>query len=134
MPLSRTRRARRVARLLALTAVIALGLVTSPAYAAEGSIDHVEKKGDQVQILYSLPGVDNGTPDLSTLKVSLDGKPLEVTATLASDAKNAVRRTAILAIDVSDSMGANGKFDEAKKAADIFLQSVPADLYVGVVT
>lgn len=119
---------------MALTAVVALGLVASPAYAAEGSIDHVEKKGDKVQILYSLPGVDNGTPDLSSLKVSLDGKPLDATATLASDAKNGVRRTAILAIDVSDSMAANGKFDEAKKAADTFLQSVPADLYVGVVT
>jgi tight adherence protein B len=119
---------------MALGVVVALGLVASPAYAAEGSIDHVEKKGDQVQILYSLPGVDKGTPDLSTLKVTLDGKPLDATATLASDAKNAVRRTAILAIDVSDSMAANGKFDEAKKAADIFLQSVPSDLYVGVVT
>jgi tight adherence protein B len=109
-------------------------LVAAPAYAVEGSIDHVETKSDQVQILYSLPGVDAASPDLSTLQVSLDGEPMDATATLATHAKNAVRRTAILAIDTSNSMGAHGKFDEAKKAADIFLKSVPDDLYVGVVT
>src|SRR6478736_1706916 len=134
MVLSRTRGKRLVCRALALTTVLAVGLLAAPAYAAEGSIDHVETKGGKVQILYSLPGAGDASPDLKTLKVDLDGTNLDATATLASDAKNAVRRTAILAIDVSDSMAANGKFDEAKRAANIFLQSAPPDLYVGVVT
>ena len=69
--------------------------------------------------------------------MTLDGKPLESDATLASDAatdSNAVRRTAVLAMDVSNSMKAGGKFIEAKKAAQIFLDSAPKDLYVGIVT
>ena len=86
-----------------------------------------------MQVLYSLP---NGAadPDLSTLKMTLDGKPLKSDATLASDATNAVRRTAVIAVDVSNSMKAGGKFTEAKKAAQIFLDSAPKDLYVGIVT
>ena len=51
----------------------------------------------------------------------LDGKPLKSNATLASDATNAVRRTAILAVDVSNSMGNGGKFTAAKQAAQLFL-------------
>ena len=37
-------------------------------------------------MLYSLPDVGDATPDLDSLTVTLDGKPLEATATLASDA------------------------------------------------
>ena len=66
--------------------------------------------------------------------MTLDGKPLKSDATLASDATNAVRRTAVIAVDVSNSMKAGGKFTEAKKAAQIFLDSAPKDLYVGIVT
>lgn len=117
----------------AAVAVLVAGLA-SPAIAAEGSIDHVESRNGKVQVLYSLPNVGDATPDLKTLSVTLDGEPVDATATLASDAKQGVRRTAILAIDVSESMGANGKFAEAKRAAQTFLDSAPADLYVGVVT
>ena len=31
-------------------------------------------------------------------------------------------------------MAANGKFDEAKRAAQLFIDSAPADLHIGVVT
>jgi tight adherence protein B len=122
------------ARLGAAAVSVLVAGLASPALAAEGSIDHVESKNGKLQVLYSLPNVGDATPDLKTLSVTLDGKPAEATATLASDAKQAVRRTAILAIDVSDSMAANGKFVEAKRAAQIFLDSAPDDLYVGVVT
>ncbi len=40
----------------------------------------------------------------------------------------------MIAIDVSESMNANGKFDAAKRAAQIFLDTAPDDLYVGIVT
>ena len=122
------------ARLGAAAVSVLVAGLASPALAAEGSIDHVESKNGKLQVLYSLPNVGDATPDLKTLSVTLDGKPADATATLASDAKQAVRRTAILAIDVSDSMAANGKFVEAKRAAQIFLDSAPDDLYVGVVT
>ena len=118
----------------ALLVTTLLTLLAAPAFGAEGSIDHVESRDGAIEVLFSLPGVGETSPDLSTLEVSLDGDPVEATATLASDAKNGVRRTAILAIDVSDSMAAGGKFTEAKRAAQIFLDSAPDDLYVGVVT
>src|SRR6476661_1511040 len=133
MPLPRLT-GRRGARLGAAVVAVLLAGLASPAFAAEGSIDHVESKDGKLQVLYSLSNVGDATPDLKTLSVTLDGKPVDATATLASDAKQAVRRTAILAIDVSDSMAANGKFTEAKRAAQIFLDSAPDDLYVGVVT
>src|SRR6476659_1153683 len=134
MPLPRLT-GRRGARLgVAAVTVLLAGLTAAPAFAAEGSIDHVESKDGKLQVLYSLSNVGDAAPDLKTLSVNLDGKPVDATATLASDAKQAVRRTAILAIDVSDSMAANGKFTEAKRAAQIFLDSAPDDLYVGVVT
>jgi tight adherence protein B len=127
-------RPRGLARLAAVVAALALTTIAAPAFADEGSIDHVETSGGKLQILYSLPGAGDVAPDMRTLKVSLNGKSLPATATLASDAAHAVRRTAILAIDVSDSMAAGGKFAQAKTAADVFLDSVPKDLYVGVVT
>lgn len=132
---SRNHRMRRGSRVVAALLMPALTLVASPAFAAEGSIDHVESTKKGVQVLYSLPDAVTAAPSLDTLKVDLGGTPLKATATLASDAAaNAVRRTAILAVDVSDSMQANGKFVEAKRAAQTFLDSAPDDLYVGIVT
>jgi tight adherence protein B len=118
-----------------LVATLALLGVATPAYAAQGSIDHVENDGSTVKVLFSLPGTDKSTqPNLGSVSVTVNGQPLKATATLASDAKNAVRRTAILAIDISKSMAADNKFTEAKQAANAFLDTVPADVYVGVVT
>jgi tight adherence protein B len=132
---SRRRVSRNPLRVAALVLAALLTMLASPALGAEGSIDHVENAARGVQVLYSLPGKGTPAPDLGTLHVDLDGTPLQATATLASDATtNAVKRTAILAIDVSQSMRADGKFVEAKRAAQIFLDSAPADLYVGIVT
>ncbi len=125
------------ARILVTLLLGAVGaLVTvGPATAAEGSIDHVEAKDGTLSVLYSLPGVGDGAPDLSTVEVSVEGTPVDATATLASDAGDeSVRRTAVLAIDVSESMAAKGKFAAAKAAAKVFLDSAPDDLYVGIVT
>ena len=130
---SRNRRARGRSRLAAVLVVVATTLVAAPAVAADGNIDHVESKNGKVQILYSLQGAGDTAPDLDSLEVTLDGVPLDATGTLASDAGAVVRRTAVLAIDVSESME-GAKFDAAKRAAQIFLDSAPADLFVGIVT
>jgi tight adherence protein B len=128
-------RRRRTLRAAAALLVPALTVLAAPAFAAEGSIDHVESTKQGLKVLYSLPDAGTAAPDLASLQVDLDGTPLEATATLASDAStDAVRRTAILAMDVSESMQADGKFVEAKRAAQIFLDSAPDDLYVGIVT
>ena len=121
----------------AIAAVVATalaGAVAGPAFAAEGSIDHVENQDGAVQILYSLPDAQ-AAPDLKSLKVSVDGTTLDATATLASSAEGQkVRRTTILTMDVSRSMAKSARFTEAKRAADVFLDSAPKDVYVGIVT
>ena len=124
-------------RSLAAAILLALGgtaALAAPAYAAEGSIDHVERDGDVIRILYSLPGAGDVEPDLGSLAVSLDGKPLTTEAELATDSETALRRTTILAIDVSHSMLTDNRFGEAQLAAKAFLDAAPDDLYVGIVT
>jgi tight adherence protein B len=129
---ARTRR--RIATWLVAVAVACLPVLAgSPAYADEGSIDHVENKSGTLQVLYSVPGAGEQTPDLDSVQLSLDGKKLDAKAQLASNAQSQVRRTTVLAIDVSNSM-AGAKFRAAKRAAQVFLQSAPADVYVGIVT
>jgi tight adherence protein B len=125
-----------VLRASAVAVLLPLLVLTSPtpAFAAEGSIDHIENKDGKVQVLYSMPAAGDTAPDLDSLTVSLDGTALKATAALASQAQNSVRRTAILAVDVSDSMAVNGKFDAAKQSAQIFMDSAPDDLYIGIVT
>jgi tight adherence protein B len=121
-------------RLAALLVTVGLSTVSAPAFADGGSIDHVDSSGGKFRVLYSLPDAGTARPDLGSLKVTLNHKPVDATAVLASDATNAVRRTAVLAVDVSSSMAANGKFEEAKRAAQLFIDSAPADLHIGVVT
>ncbi|HET7690253.1 MAG TPA: type II secretion system F family protein [Nocardioidaceae bacterium] len=123
-------------RLLGRIAVSGVALATvgvaAPAYAAEGSIDHVQDSRGVLQILYSIPaGV---TPDLSSLVVTFQGTTLPSEAELASEASEEIRRTTVLAMDVSDSMSTDGRIDAAKEAAATFLENAPEDLNVGLVT
>src|SRR6476659_7711835 len=112
MRLRPARRRARLTRGISAAVAVLLTAVAFPASAAEGNIDHVETKDGKLQVLYSLPGAGDTAPDLESLQVSLDGTPLDAKAALASTTET-VRRTAILAIDVSESMAANDKFTEA---------------------
>src|SRR5687767_8806004 len=103
--------------------VLWLSLAAPSSAAASGGIDHVEPEGRSVGILYSIPGLAaDVSPDLESLRVTVDGEPVEAIAELAAeaDANTTVRRTAILAIDVSNSMRGE-RFTEAKLAARAFL-------------
>ena len=89
---------------------------------------------DTLQVVVSLADVTAGvTPDLENVTATFDEEPLEVSAQMLSDAAEEVRRTTILAMDVSESMR-GVRFQEAKAAANVFLDNVPDDVYVGVVT
>lgn len=114
--------------------VAVLTSLAAPAHAAEGSIDHVERQGDTVQVLYSLPGAGDTTPDFETLSVTLNDQPLTASGELAAESEVTVRRTAILTVDVSNSMRKENRFEEAKEAARAFLAAAPPDLYIGIVT
>ena len=113
------------------------GTTVGSAWAAgEGNIDHAETKDRTVRVLYSVPGLPDGVePDLTTLKVSLNGAEVDAQAKLAASATGdqKVRRTAVLAIDTSRSMKGD-RFTQAKAAAQAFLDAAPKDVYIGIVT
>lgn len=103
--------------------------------AAEGNIDFVEPKGSAIQVLYSISELPGGvSPALASLEVTVDGTPVQASAELAADADadRTVRRTTIMAIDVSRSMTGE-RFTQAKLAAEAFLAGVSPDVYVGIV-
>jgi tight adherence protein B len=113
-----------------------IGTTTVGAWAdGQGNIDHVETKKGVLRVLYSVPELEEGVePDISTLQVTVNGTQLEAEAELAAnvDASEQVRRTTILAIDTSRSMRGE-RFEQAKAAANAFLEGAPKDLYVGIV-
>ena len=123
----------RLAALAALAAVVLVVLAPSTAWSAdeEPSIAHVESSEDGLRVLVSVPpGAD---VDLGGVTGTLDGDHLAATAT-ATGTDAVVQRTTVLAIDTSDSMARNGRFEAAKEAAVTFLENVPADVAVGIVT
>lgn len=129
---------RRSSRVAALVSGLLMLLVLAPAASASvienaGSIDHVEPRNGQLSLLYSVPALgDDVRPDLKSVEVSIDGETVPARAEPAGDSGDKVRRTAILAIDVSNSMQGE-RFEEAKIAANVFLETVPSDVYVGIV-
>ncbi|HWU23280.1 MAG TPA: type II secretion system F family protein [Nocardioides sp.] len=124
---------RRAAALLAGALGLLLSvLLGAPSYAdGDATIAHVQTGGGNVQVLVDVP--PGATVTLSDVTATLDGTALHATATSAGNG-SAVERTAILAMDTSDSMAAQGRFTAAKQAALTYLQTVPADVRVGVVT
>jgi tight adherence protein B len=117
-------------RALAALAAIGFALAPSAALAADGSIAHVETEPGSVQLLVSVPA--DADVDLDGVTVTVDGKDATAQAETAGT-DTTVRRTAVLAIDTSNSMQGT-RFDAAKLAAQEFISSVPADVYVGIVT
>ncbi|MBM7515379.1 type II secretion system F family protein [Nocardioides nitrophenolicus] len=113
--------------LLALLAV----LVGAPAYAVDGGIAHVESTGDGIRILVDVPA--GSRVELSGATASLDGTSLDATAS-STTSGSAVKRTTVLAIDTSNSMRKQGRFEAAQQAATSYLDAVPDDVEVGIVT
>jgi len=127
---------RRLTRLAAVVAATtALCLTSSAAHAddAVGRLDHVESGGDQITALFSIPGLpEDVDPDLSSVSVSYGGESIDATAKMSSD-NASVQRTTVLTIDVSNSMKGE-RFEAAKDAALTYIDTVPDDVYIGLVT
>jgi tight adherence protein B len=114
-----------------LLALVPLLTVASPATAAEDvSISHVEATKGGVKVLVSVP--PGSEVDLDAVTATIDGEDAPAEAALATSTTD-VRRTAVLAIDVSKSMTGE-RFEAAQSAALTFLDTVPDDVYVGIVT
>lgn len=122
----------------AASTVLALSpaLFTAEALAApddKATISHVEPGADDaLSVLVSVP--EGAQVDLDKVTLTVDGTEVDTTASVAGTAaENQVRRTTILAMDTSDSMK-GARFTAARTAADTFLDSVPDDVNVGIVT
>lgn len=111
-----------------LTAVL---LPMAPASAEDGTIAHVESTGEGLRVLVNVPA--GSDVDLSEVEATLDGEALDAEASAAGDG-SAVERTTVLAIDTSRSMAAAGRFAAAKEAAATYLDTVPDDVAVGIVS
>ncbi|MFC5728385.1 MULTISPECIES: type II secretion system F family protein [Nocardioides] len=117
--------------LLFAALVAAVLLPAAAASAEDGTITHVESSGEDLRVLVNVPpGVE---VDLAGVSATLDGGSLNATASAAGTVSS-VKRVTILAIDTSRSMARSGRFAAAKDAAGIYLDSVPRDVEVGVVT
>jgi tight adherence protein B len=125
-----------VTRLLGAALVGLVVLIGTSAQAADetapgsASITHVESDAKGLQLLVSVP--PRSDVDLEDVSVTIDGFEAEATAT-DTDADVSVERTAILVIDTSNSMKGE-RFAAAKSAALTFLDTVPDDVNVGIVT
>ena len=100
------------------------------AAAADGSIAHVEPTADGLQILVSVP--PDADIDLDGVAVTINGTDADAKAVKA-DTSTLVKRTAVLAIDTSNSMKGS-RFDAAKSAVLAYLDAVPDDVEVGIVS
>jgi tight adherence protein B len=121
---------RTATRALAALAGVGLALAPTAAFAADGSITHVETKPGTIQVLVSVPS--GAEVDLNGVKVTVDGKPAEATAEPA-ESDTDVQRTAVLVIDTSKSMQGD-RFEAAKNAAREFITTIPDNVAVGIVS
>jgi tight adherence protein B len=123
----------RLLRSFVAAAVVAGGLVVGAAggaAAADGSIAHVEPTPDGLQILVSVP--PDADIDLNGVAVTINENDAEAGA-VPADTSTLVRRTAVLAIDTSNSMRGQ-RFEAAKVAALVYLDTLPDDVLVGIVS
>jgi tight adherence protein B len=113
-----------------LTALFAGPLVAGPAAADDSGagVTHVEVDGDRLRVLVAVPA--DREVDLDA--VSMQIGDVTVGASAESAGEGRVRRTAVLAIDTSDSMRGE-RAAAAHDAAITFLDTVPSDVYVGIV-
>jgi tight adherence protein B len=103
----------------------------SGAQAVDGAIVNVERADDGLQVSVDVPaGVD---VDLAGVTATVDDVTYPAEAFRISEGDSRVSRTTVLAIDTSDSM-VGARFTAAKTAAASFLDVVPPDVAVGIVT
>jgi tight adherence protein B len=72
--------------------------------------------------------------DPESVTVSIDGTEVEAFPEPIGEASADIANVAVLTIDVSGSMAADGRMEGAKQAATRFLESAPNNLEVGLVT
>lgn len=98
------------------------------------TIEQVDVDDGQLSVVVALNDVPTGAEvDADALTASLQGQELDPSVELASESSD-VTQTTFLVMDTSDSMNQDGKLDNAKDAANQFLESVPEEVQVGLIT
>lgn len=116
----------------AVVALAAVGLTPGVAAAATGRITQIEPDGATLRLVFAADSLPEGvTLDPGSVSVTVNGTPIEATAEPVTGA--AVARSAELVIDTSGSMRGEGMAG-AKAAALAFVDAVPADVKIGLVT
>lgn len=122
--------------LVLVTALVLLLSVTAPASgAAVGRISSIEVTEGVISLTFSGAGLPEGQSiDPTSVLVTLDGTEVEATAEPITEAAETPTRTVMLAVDTSGSMRREGKMPAAKEAGSAFVQAVPSDVQVGLVS
>jgi tight adherence protein B len=126
---------RRSALALAGSAAL-VALLAGPASAAvKGRIVSISAKSGAVTVVFSAAGLaENQTIDPSSVRVTLGGETLVTKVEESGSAAGAsVVRRVMLTMDTSGSM-AGARIAAARQAATAYLNRVPADVEVGLVT
>ena len=114
----------------ALAFAVMLLAPTAASAADDAKIDHSEFSGDTLTMLVSVPG--DAPVELDSVSVQVGGETATATAESA-EANNEIERVTVLAIDTSLSMRGE-RIAAAKQAALAYLEAVPANVQVGIVT
>jgi Flp pilus assembly protein TadB/Mg-chelatase subunit ChlD len=125
-------RRRLVATILLALPVLASG--SAQAAPLQGRTDQVAVEPGAVRFVISVDELPVGQQlDAASVRVISGGRQWPATAVPVTAGEEPVTRTAVIAVDTSGSMGAAG-IDQARVAAERFLEVVPADVSVGLVT
>ena len=116
------------------TAALLLVASAGPAWAeSSATIGEVEAGDGQVSFVVTLDGVPAGADiDTDNTTASIEGQALNPDVQSLSDAGD-ISQTALLVMDTSDSM-AGEKLTAAKDAARQFVEAVPAQVEIGLIT
>jgi tight adherence protein B len=125
-------RARHWRRTGAAAVLLALVLPAATASAVTGRITQIESVNRTLRLVFAADSLPAGVKlDPTSVTVTIGGTKIESQASFVSG--EAVRRTAELVIDTSGSMKGEG-IAGAKSAALAFVDAVPKDVRVGLVT
>lgn len=127
---------------LGAVAVVVAVATAAPAFASTGSIDGLQVAANgNLLVAFTATGLPVGaTIDPKSATATIDGQPVPAVGTLVGDTADKPVRTTLLTIDVSGSMTkpigttSTTRIAAAKQAALAYLNGVPDDVKVGVVT
>jgi tight adherence protein B len=125
----------RWAAALLVAVVMLLGTAIS-AHAADGRIVDISQGDGRIGFVFTADGLADGvTINPDSARVTADEIELKTVGRAYETAgQQQQQRTAVLVVDVSNSMNEGGRLDDAKAAARAFVENTPPDVQIGLVT